>query len=64
MKNQPAPAGRPFLGVHMKCCNAYIRAYLANDRTHYAGRCPRCGRQVRINVVAAGGSTDRIFEAG
>lgn len=60
---QPAPE-RPFLGILMKCCRTYSRAYLNDTRTEYAGRCPRCGAFVRVAVVKEGGSSDRFFEAG
>ncbi len=54
---------RPFVGVHMKCCNVYIRAYLNRQQDAYVGWCPRCAAKVRIRVVQEGGSTDRFFEA-
>ena len=59
----PNPVGRPFLGVHMKCCNTYTRAYLAADQSRYEGRCPKCGGFVRIPIVHDGGTTSRFFEA-
>ena len=54
---------RPFLGVHMRCCNVYIRLYLNADKKAYVGWCPRCAKQVRVEVVQEGGSTGRFFEA-
>lgn len=61
---KPQPhTGRPFVGVHMKCCNTYTRAYLAHDKSRYEGRCPRCGAFIKIPAVAEGGSTERFFEA-
>jgi phage terminase large subunit GpA-like protein len=63
-ESAPNPhVGRPFVGVHMKCCNTYTRAYLAADRSRYEGRCPRCGAFIRMDVVEHGGSKDRFFEA-
>lgn len=56
--------GRPFLGLHMRCCNTYIRAYLNAQKNAYVGRCPRCGVPVRVEVVAEGGSAGRFFSAG
>ncbi len=54
---------RPFVGVHMKCCNVYVRAHLNSQQDAYVAWCPRCAAQVRIRVVQEGGSTDRFFEA-
>ena len=54
---------RPFVGVHMKCCNMYVRAYVNQMRDAYVGWCPRCAAQVRIEIVKEGGSSDRFFEA-
>lgn len=55
--------GRPFVGVHMKCCRTYIRAYLNAASDAYIGRCPRCGSQVRLNIVEEGGSSSQFFDA-
>ena len=54
---------RPFVGIYMKCCNAYVRAYLNQSRDAFVAWCPRCAAQVRVRAVAEGGSSDRIFEA-
>lgn len=60
----PGPAtGRPFIGVHMKCCSTYTRANLNAAGDAFVGWCPRCAAPVRINVVEEGGSTSRFFEA-
>lgn len=59
----PDAAGKPFIGVHMKCCNTYTRAYLVADGSRFEGRCLRCGAFVRIPVSKDGGSTSRFFEA-
>lgn len=53
--------GRPFVGVHMKCCNAYVRAYMNQAGDAYVGWCPRCAVQVRMNIVAEGGSSSAFF---
>ncbi|NOX56883.1 MAG: hypothetical protein GXP27_21070 [Planctomycetes bacterium] len=54
---------RPFLGIHMKCCNVYIRAYRSRTEPAYVGWCPRCGARVHVPIVRDGGSTDRFFSA-
>ena len=33
---QPAQ-DRPFLSIHMKCCNTYVRAYVNQQRDAYVG---------------------------
>ena len=55
--------GRPFVGVHMKCCNVYVRAYLNQPRDAYIGWCPKCAAQVRMDIVEEGGSDSQFFEA-
>ncbi len=62
----PAPAGpgRPFLSVHLKCCHVYLRIYPNAAGEAFVGWCPRCAAQVRVPIVAAGGSTGRLFSAG
>lgn len=57
----PQPA-RPFVGVHMRCCNTYVRAYMNKDGTEYVGWCPRCATPVHI-AIAEEGSESRFFEA-
>ena len=42
--------GRRWLGIHFECCRVYSRVYREPDDTHYEGRCPRCGRSLRIGV--------------
>jgi len=54
---------RPFVGIHLKCCNTYVRAYANHDRSAYVGWCPRCAAAVRIPIVKEGGSNSRFFEA-
>lgn len=56
------PLRRPFLGVHFECCNVYVHIYRNASATAYEGRCPRCGRNVRI-PIGTGGSSSRIFRA-
>jgi hypothetical protein len=60
---KPDPKERPFLGVHLRCCNVYSRLYLNAQNTAYVGFCPRCAKQVRVDIVQEGGSTQRFFEA-
>jgi hypothetical protein len=55
---------RPYVGVHLQCCNVYVRAYLNAAGNAYVTFCPRCTTQVRIRAVAEGGSTDHFFSAG
>ena len=62
-KSSASGQAKPFVGVHMKCCNLYTRAYLNASGEAFVGWCARCGKQVRINVVEEGGSSDRFFEA-
>ena len=52
---------RPFVGIHMKCCNVYIRAYANALKEAFVGWCPRCCAPVWIPIVEEGGSTDRFF---
>lgn len=54
---------QPFVGVHMKCCNVYVRAYLNVQKTVFVAFCPRCAGQARIKAVTEGGSSGRFFEA-
>ena len=55
--------GRPFIGVHMKCCNVYLRAYLNSQKDAYVGNCARCATPIHIDIVEKGGSTSQFFEA-
>jgi hypothetical protein len=58
-----APQQRPFVGVLMKCCRTYARAYLNAKQDAFVGWCPRCAAKVEIEAVEEGGSTSRFFEA-
>ncbi len=55
---------RPFIGVHLKCCNVYVRAYVNAAGDAFTTFCPRCTAQVHIPIVAEGGSSSRFFNAG
>jgi hypothetical protein len=57
------PAPRPFVGVLMKCCRTYVRAYLNAAEDAFVGWCPRCAAKIEIEAVDEGGSTSRFFEA-
>jgi hypothetical protein len=58
-----SPTPRPFVGVLMKCCRTYVRAYLNAGRDAFVGWCPKCAAKVEIEAVEEGGSTSRFFEA-
>lgn len=53
---------RPFIGILFECCGVYSRVYRTCDKTAYEGRCPRCGRPVRVRV-APNGVSARLFRA-
>ena len=62
-QSQPNTGPRPFLGIHMRCCNVYIRTYPNAAKDAYVGFCPRCGASVKVPIVKDGGSTDRFLSA-
>jgi hypothetical protein len=62
-ENRDPPRPRPFVGVLMKCCRTYVRAYLNGAGDAFVGWCPRCAAAIRIEAVDEGGTTDRFFEA-
>ncbi len=51
---------RPFIGLRWECCGRYTRVFRHVDESHYQGRCPGCGKSVRIEV-APGGTESRFF---
>ena len=59
------PAGpRPFVGLHLKCCNVYVRAYRNAVGDAFTAWCPRCSAPVRVNITQDGtGTSNRFFEA-
>jgi hypothetical protein len=56
------PAGRPFVGIHFKCCNIYKRVYKNRVGDAYEGACPRCFKKVKL-PIGSGGTSNRFFEA-
>lgn len=54
---------KPFIGIHMRCCNVYIRAYPNTAKDAFVGWCPRCTSQIRIPIVKEGGNSGNFFEA-
>ena len=54
--------GRPFIGMHFKCCHVYSRIYIDRDCSAYVGACPRCGAPIKVRI-GPGGTDDRFFEA-
>ncbi len=62
MNNKKEGRGRPFIGVHFKCCRVYVRAYLNKKGDAYVAWCPRCAAQMRVRVSPYG-SDNRFFEA-
>jgi hypothetical protein len=53
---------RPWVGIKFDCCGAYTRVYRNRQQDAYEGRCPRCGRPVRLQI-GPGGTTSRMFRA-
>jgi len=53
---------RKFLGVTFACCGIYNRVYINRDGTAYEGRCPKCGKPVKLRI-GPGGTDARFFTA-
>ena len=63
--SSPQPNAKPFLGLHLRCCNVYTRIYMTAQKDAYAGWCPRCAQPVRVEITNDGsGSSSRMFSAG
>lgn len=61
----PAQGRRPHLGIHFRCCNTYGYIYKNKAGDAYTGRCPRCGRPIKVNISKDGSGTgQRIFQTG
>lgn len=62
-KNSPTGGNKnPFLGIMFECCSVYARVYRNKEGTHYEGRCPRCGKPLKIKI-GEGGTGQRFFRA-
>lgn len=61
-KEAGGPDARPWIGVLFECCGAYLRIYRDPAIDRYEGKCPECGRQVRVKV-GPGGVKSRVFRA-
>ena len=53
---------RRFLGIQFACCSVYTRVYVNQDGSAYEGKCPGCGKKVKL-VIGPGGSDQRFFTA-
>jgi hypothetical protein len=62
-ETSPPTQPKPFVGLLMKCCRTYVRAYLNSSGDLFVARCPRCATIVRIKVAEEGGSPNQFFEA-
>jgi hypothetical protein len=62
-EQSPSVQPKQFLGILMRCCRTYVRAYLNSSGDAFIGRCPRCAALVRIKVAEEGGSSNQFFEA-
>jgi len=54
-------AGGPFLGIHFLCCDVYARVYANRQQTAYVGHCPRCAKQIQLQI-GSGGTEARFFK--
>jgi hypothetical protein len=61
--SKPSESNCKFLSVLFRCCNTYGRLYVNGARSHYEGRCPKCGSRTRARI-GRGGTDQRIFETG
>ncbi len=56
----PKPERR-FVGIRFNCCGIYQRIYINQAGTAYEGRCPKCGKPVKLKV-GPGGTDSRFFD--
>lgn len=64
-ENSPRPdtlVGRPWVAIQFKCCRCYNRIYRNRKATAYEGRCPKCGRRIKLKI-GNDGTNQRFFEA-
>ncbi|MCG8527493.1 MAG: hypothetical protein MI748_14015 [Opitutales bacterium] len=54
--------GKKFLGIHFLGCNTYGRLYPNKEKSHYVGRCPRCGLTLKVKI-GAHGTDERFFRS-
>jgi hypothetical protein len=57
-----AESDRPWIGIHFECCGVYSRVYRRPEEPQYVGKCPSCGRALRV-LVRADGVKAKIFRA-
>ncbi|MEW6049469.1 MAG: hypothetical protein AB1644_00140 [Candidatus Zixiibacteriota bacterium] len=55
-------SGKPFVGMHFRCCGVYSRIYLNAAGTAFVGWCPKCARKAEVRVTPTGSDT-RFFSA-
>jgi hypothetical protein len=53
-ESEQAKSERPYLSVLFACCSVYQRIYRNPEATAYLGRCPRCGKPVKIGISPDG----------
>lgn len=53
---------KKFLGIMFNCCNVYSRIYINKEGTAYTGRCPRCGKTIKV-PIGEGGTDVRFLDA-
>jgi len=61
-KGNNGQQGKPFIGIHFKCCGIYCRIYRNKAEDAYEGACPKCRKRVKL-PIGSGGTSNRFFEA-
>jgi len=59
---QSAASSKTFIGIHFIGCNTYVRLYPNAGRTHFEGRCTKCGKTMKLRIGNEG-HNDRFFQA-